>query len=167
MSKFILNWIVHLCFKNNADGIKIYTSNMCIIPFTWDLQNLITQWCQRPVWNSSQTLTHRICSCIYVNLDGIILWIGPSNSFFTKWNSSDQDTLDSVNVYVSNYHNYMCRVLCFWYFRIIAQWNVPFIHTEHLGTAEQNSLLLLSWWELNTRHNKTAVKEGLWEKLIP
>lgn len=77
MSKFILNWIVHLCFKNNADGIKIYTSNMCIRPFPWDLQNLITQWCQRPVWNSSQTLTHWICSCHYVNFDGIILWIGP------------------------------------------------------------------------------------------
>lgn len=61
----------------------------------------------------------------------------------------------------------MCRVLCFWYFRIIVQWNVPFIHTEHLGTAEQNSLLLPSWWELNTGHNKTAIKEGLWEKLIP
>lgn len=120
MSKFILNWIVHLCFKNSADGIKIYTSNMCIRPFPWDLQNLITQWCQRPAWNSSQTLTHRICSCNYVNFDGIILWIGPSNSIFTKWNSSDQDMLDSVNVYVSNYHSYMCRFLCFWYFRIIA-----------------------------------------------
>lgn len=66
MSKFILNWIVHLCFKNNADGIKIYTSNMCIRPFPWDLQkfnhSMMSKACMKLITNSySRNLQLQLC----------------------------------------------------------------------------------------------------------
>lgn len=55
-----------LCFKNNADGIKIYTSNMCIRPFPWDLQkfnhSMMSKACMKLITNSySQNLQLQLC----------------------------------------------------------------------------------------------------------